>query len=74
MNKQIPIKFLSLLISFCICLSSKAIAYDVMYNTQTHKYHKLSCSWAKKCTKNCIKIKKEHAKQKGGVPCKVCGG
>jgi diphthamide synthase subunit DPH2 len=45
----------------------------VYYNTQSHKYHKMSCIWAKKCTKNCIPIKRSEAITRG-VPCKVCGG
>lgn len=49
-------------------------AETVVFNTSTLKYHKPSCKWAQKCTKNCIKIDKKQAKAKGGVPCKVCGG
>ena len=49
-------------------------AETVVYNTKTHKYHKPGCTWAVKCTSNCIKIDKKDAKNKGGVPCKVCGG
>ena len=45
-----------------------------MFNTQTLKYHKLDCQWAKKCTVNCIKIDKKEAIKRGGKPCKVCGG
>lgn len=50
------------------------IAETVVFNVKTHKYHKTTCSSAIKCTKNCIKIDKQQAKAKGGVPCKVCGG
>ena len=46
----------------------------VAFNTKTYKYHKLSCTWAKKCTRNCIIIPKSQAIKRGGVPCKVCGG
>ena len=46
----------------------------VFYNTNTHKYHKLSCVWAKRCTRHCIPVTRKEAIQKGGVPCKVCGG
>jgi len=49
-------------------------AKTVIYNVKTHKYHSVSCRWAKKCTKNCIKIEKSRAKVRGGIPCKVCGG
>lgn len=46
----------------------------VVYNTKTGKYHAPYCQWAKKCTVNCIKIDKQEAIRRGGVPCKVCGG
>ena len=46
----------------------------VYYNTKTHKVHKMSCRWAKACTKNCIPLKRKEAYRRGGVPCKVCGG
>ena len=46
----------------------------VAFNTKTFKYHCLSCQWAIKCTRNCITIPVSEAKQRGGIPCKVCGG
>ena len=46
----------------------------VAFNTQSHKYHCLECTWAKRCTKNCIEIPRSEAIRRGGVPCKVCGG
>ncbi len=49
-------------------------AETVMYNTQTQKVHKTNCPHAKKCTKNCIKMERKDAYNKGGKPCKVCGG
>ena len=52
----------------------KCFAESVMYNTKTHKYHKITCIHAAKCTVNCIKIEKIEARKRGGVPCKVCGG
>ena len=70
--KKILISTLSILI---LGISSMpAIAEMVMFNTQTLKYHKLNCQWARRCTVNCIKIDKKEAKKRGGVPCKVCGG
>lgn len=68
MKKLIVSLFISLIIS------SSCFAETVVFNTKTHKYHKPSCSSAKKCTVNCIKIEKQQAKSQGGVPCKVCGG
>lgn len=44
----------------------------VSYNTESGKYHKSSCRWAKKCTQNCIEISIEAAVKRGGIPCKVC--
>jgi hypothetical protein len=46
----------------------------VVFNVKTKKYHNPGCTWARKCTQNCIYIKKPEAIQRGGVPCKVCGG
>jgi hypothetical protein len=46
----------------------------VIFNVKTHKYHIPSCIWAKRCTANCIAITRAEAIQRGGVPCKVCGG
>lgn len=45
----------------------------VIYNTKTDKYHIPSCSAAKRCTVNCIPLTRGEAKQRGGVPCKLCG-
>ncbi len=50
------------------------LADTVFFNVKTHKYHKQTCRYATKCTTNCIKIEKQQAKNKGGIPCKVCGG
>jgi len=44
----------------------------VMFNTNTLKYHKPTCRWAKRCTRNCIPLKLGEAIRRGGVPCKVC--
>ncbi|MGD9682678.1 MAG: hypothetical protein AB7W16_15930 [Candidatus Obscuribacterales bacterium] len=45
----------------------------VVFNKKTLKYHIPSCTYAKRCTKNCVKVKRSAAKDQGGVPCKVCG-
>jgi hypothetical protein len=51
-----------------------ASANDIVdFNTKTLKYHSPSCIWAKRCTEHCIKISRAEAKQRGGIPCKVCG-
>ncbi len=62
-------------IVFCIGMNSgMAYAHNVYYNTNSHIYHKHSCKWAKKCTKNCISIDHTDARARGGRPCQVCGG
>ena len=70
--KKFLLSILTILI--LIITSVPAMAEMVMFNTQTLKYHKLDCQWAKKCTVNCIKIDKKEAIKRGGKPCKVCGG
>lgn len=59
---------------FLFVSQAEASVAKVAFNTSSYKYHKLSCHWAKKCTKNCIIIDKEKAIANGGKPCKVCGG
>jgi DNA-directed RNA polymerase subunit RPC12/RpoP len=46
----------------------------VAFNTESYKYHCLSCSSAKACTRNCIDIPRSEAQKRGGVACKRCGG
>ncbi len=47
---------------------------QVAFNTESKKYHCVTCQWAKKCTAHCILVSKKEAQRRGGVPCKVCGG
>ena len=72
MKKFIVVLFCAFIMNFSICLAG--YAEMVMFNLKTYKYHSLNCQWAKKCTKNCIKIDKKEAIKRGGIPCKVCGG
>jgi hypothetical protein len=44
----------------------------VVFNPRSLKYHIPSCSAAKRCT-HCIPITRREAKNRGGVPCKLCG-
>ncbi len=68
-------KFFSGLLLFGILfLQNASMAETVAFNVKTLKYHKLGCIHAQKCTVNCIKVEKEKAKARGGIPCKVCGG
>jgi hypothetical protein len=46
----------------------------VAFNTKSSKYHCLTCSAAKRCTRNCIDVPLSDAKRRGGVACKICGG
>jgi len=84
-----PLKYrLSLVLVgiLCACLLAQALptspAYGdspasdeiVAFNTKSLKYHCLECTWAKKCTVNCVNVPKSEAIRRGGVPCKVCGG
>lgn len=46
----------------------------VSFNKSSLKYHCRTCTWAKRCTQNCISMKKSEAIKRGGVACKVCGG
>jgi hypothetical protein len=55
----------------------RAVSSDkdvVCFNTSNNKFHSLSCTWAKRCTVNCIRITRAEAHSRGGIPCKVCGG
>jgi hypothetical protein len=68
--------FLLALLLLGLSLSSTVQAEKeeiVYFNTDTHKYHCLTCQWAIKCTKNCVRMKKSEAEEKG-VACKVCHG
>lgn len=58
----------------CMFVCENSLAYSVAYNKKSHVYHKHSCEWAIKFTKNCITIDSAEAKHRGGRPCKVCGG
>lgn len=69
-------RYLAIILFLSIFISSLcyAITTYVIFNVNTKKFHKQSCTWAIACTRNCIKIDKETAIARGGVPCKVCGG
>ena len=54
--------------------ASSNSAEKVSFNTSSLKYHCRTCTWAKKCTTNCISITKSEAVDRGGVACKVCRG
>lgn len=65
---------IALVLAASFTATSKSNTDQVAFNIETHKVHKLSCYWVKRCTKNCIVIKRSEAYSRGGVPCKVCGG
>ena len=73
----VPLLIAIFMISILIVSNKISIASKdeiVAFNTKSLIYHCLTCKWAKKCTKNCINIKKSKARKRGGLPCKVCGG
>jgi hypothetical protein len=45
----------------------------VTFNTSTGKYHCASCTWAVRCTRNCVSMPLAQARTRG-VACKVCRG
>jgi hypothetical protein len=45
----------------------------VAFNTSNGKYHCAACTWAQRCTRNCVNLPLAEARARG-VPCKVCGG
>jgi hypothetical protein len=70
-NRFVAIFFL---LAFSVAMPLLFADHTVMFNVSNHKYHGLQCQWAKKCTKNCIKILYSQAQKKGGIPCQVCHG
>ena len=70
--KKISLLFIATLI--IMINSIPVFAQTVVFNWKTLKFHKPSCEWAQKCTKNCTKVDKKEAIKHGGKPCKVCGG
>ncbi len=65
---------LTMLLLLGMALSSSVQAEEVVYfNTESLKYHCMTCKWAVKCTKNCVRMKKSKAEERG-TPCKVCQG
>lgn len=68
-------KKLFIAIGLILCIGTgTAQAKSVYYNTNSQIYHKHSCEWAEKCTKNCKTMDHKEAKRRGGRPCRVCGG
>lgn len=55
---------------FSITLASSSLR--VSFNSESGKYHLLTCKWAKKCKKNCTELFLAEVIAKGGIPCKVC--
>lgn len=68
------IKIICLILLTNLIFTLNCIADTVVYNTKTGKIHSPNCQYAAKCTVNCIKIDRQEAIRRGGVPCKVCKG
>lgn len=47
---------------------------EVVFNTNSRKYHCPDCSHARQCTRNCIPLSLREAKERGGKACGNCGG
>lgn len=74
-NKTIIVLIIAVFMLIAVPVQSGDRASQIVYfNTKTHKVHKMSCTWAKRCTRNCIRLKRSEAYKRGGVACKVCGG
>lgn len=54
MKRIVTVIFIGLI----LFINTPTFANTVVYNTKTQKYHAPYCQWAKRCTKNCIKIDK----------------
>ena len=75
MPSHLRILRVSMLLAYLLLLAVSAPAEEtVAFNTESKKYHCLDCEWARRCTKNCIRISLSEARRRGGVACKVCGG
>jgi hypothetical protein len=62
----------TIVLGFFFSISLAASSLTVAFNQKTYKYHYLSCTWAHKCTVNCIDISLAEAISRGGIPCKKC--
>lgn len=72
-------KFFVILLCLLLAAPMLGIAADeaakaVVLNINTLIYHAPHCTWARRCTKNCIKTTLENARENGARACKVCGG
>ena len=70
--RRIGIALLCFLLLFAA--ADKQKEETVAFNTKSYKYHCLTCSSAKACTRNCIDVPISEAEKRGGVPCERCGG
>ncbi|REJ85758.1 MAG: hypothetical protein DWQ36_08245 [Acidobacteria bacterium] len=68
------VAIVSLAVGLAVGVASAAPEERVAFNTESKKYHCLSCQWAIRCTRNCIEVTASEARRRGGVACKVCGG
>ena len=77
MRRSIVVLLLAFLVAWMLVMSSVPATEKeeiVFFNTESRKYHCLTCVHAKRCTKNCIELPRSEAKARGGIPCKTCGG
>jgi hypothetical protein len=59
-----------------IATTATSNAYDqqVFFNTSSKKYHCATCTWAKRCTTNCITTTLADAKARVGSPARFAAG
>ena len=62
------------LLTASIAAQTKSSDPTVAFNTETLIYHRPSCRWALRCTRNCVSVTLSEARKRGGRACKVCGG
>lgn len=57
-----------------LALVGQALAEaHVYFNVKSGIYHSYSCSWASRCTRNCVDMSLSEAKKQGRA-CHYCGG
>lgn len=73
--KNIFIVIVCLMLTFPVLgMAADNSEKTVILNVKSLIYHAPHCTWAKRCTKNCVKTTLDKAHKAGARACKVCGG
>ncbi len=73
--KKIFVILVSLLLAMPVSVNAAGSSKTmVILNVKSLIYHMPHCTWARRCTKNCVKSTMDKAHQAGARACKVCGG